>query len=147
MSLQSNQTFHSTGFTKPESTAPNQLPTVAVHRVDNTNGPGHMSKTSAVFGHWSSSRRLMAATIRVGVRRHSGGSQRAMRSRAAFLPSQVDTISSREVKFDRRRWFRLPLVQRARMSIGGPPRKELANGTLPWTTMLWQGDSRLLRRL
>jgi len=36
---------------------------------------------------------------------------------------------------------RLPPVQRARMSVEGLPRKELANGASPWTTKLWQGDS------
>ena len=34
------QTFHSTGLIEPESIAPNQLPTVVVHQVDNTDGPG-----------------------------------------------------------------------------------------------------------
>jgi len=40
MSLQGDQKFHSTGLIEPESIAPNQLPTVAVHRVNNTDGPG-----------------------------------------------------------------------------------------------------------
>lgn len=109
MPFQGDQEPHSVGSSEPECIALNQPPRIVIHGVDDAGSPGpddynfSCVQTLKFFKTPDSRGDLQR---RVENSNHEWVAISNIHLRAVLFPSSVDTISSQEAKFERRRWSR-----------------------------------------